>query len=121
MANVHETAAQAVRRAKIVISRAKRKGEELGTEFAKKPAVKQARKKVARVRRQAAALASKLTDKVTGRARKRKRAKAAAAVIGAAAVALPPGSAWLANESAEGALLLPGLVADSQRGRCGAR
>jgi len=46
MANVHETAAQAVRRAKTVISRAKRKGEELGTEFAKKPAVKQARKKV---------------------------------------------------------------------------
>jgi len=121
MANVHETAAQAVRRAKIVISRAKRKGEELGTEFAKKPAVKQARKKVARVRRQAAALASKLTDKVTGRARSVNGPRQRPLLLAQQPWQLPPGSAWLANESAEGALLLPGLVADSQRGRCGAR
>jgi hypothetical protein len=92
MANVHETVAQAAGRARTVISRAKRKGEELATEFAKTPAVRQARKKVARVRRQAAVLASKVTDKVTGRAQKRKRrAKAAAAVIGAAAMATAAG------------------------------
>jgi hypothetical protein len=91
MANVNETAAQAVGRAKTVISGAKRKGEELATEFAKKPAIRQARKRVARVRRQAAALASKVTDKVTGRARKRERARAAAAVIGVAAVATAAG------------------------------
>ena len=91
MANVNETAAQAVGRAKTVISQAKRKGEEFATQLAKKPVVRQARKKVARVRGQAAALASKVTDKVTGRARKRKRAKVVAAVVGAAAVATAAG------------------------------
>ena len=84
MAKVNETAAQAVERAKTVVSQAKRKGEELATQLAKKPAVRRARKKVARVGGQAAALASKVTDKVTGRARKRKRAKVAVAVVGAA-------------------------------------
>jgi hypothetical protein len=65
MAKVKETAAQAVGRAKAAISRAKRKGE---------------------------ALASKVTDKVTGRARKRrKRAKVVAAVVGAAAAATAAG------------------------------
>ena len=88
MANVNETAAQAVGRAKTVISQAKRKGEELATQLAKKPAVRQARKKVAQVRGQAAVLASKVTDKVTGRARKRKRAKIAAAVVVGAAAAV---------------------------------
>ena len=91
MAKVKETAAQAVGRAKVAISQAKRKGEQLATELAKKQAVRQARKKVARVGGQAAALASKVTDKVTGRTRKRKRAKVAAAVIGAAAVATAAG------------------------------
>jgi hypothetical protein len=91
MANVNETAAQAVGRAKTMISLAKRKGEELSTQLAKKPAVRQARTKVAQVRDQAAALASKVTDKVTGRARKRKRARVAAAVVGAAAVATAAG------------------------------
>jgi len=91
MANVNEKAVQAVGRAKTVISQAKRKGEELATQLAKKPAVRQARKKVARVRGQAAALASRVTDKVTGRARKRKRVKVAAAVVGAAAVATAAG------------------------------
>ena len=87
MANINETAAQAVERAKTVVSQAKRKGEELATQLTKKPAVRRARKNAARVRGQAAALVSKVTDKVTGRARKRKRAKLAAAVVGAAAVA----------------------------------
>jgi DNA helicase IV len=91
MANVSKTAAQAVKRAKTVISQAKRKGEELATELAKQPAVRQARKKVARMPGQAAALATKVTDKVTGRARKRKRAKVTAAVVGAAAVATAAG------------------------------
>jgi hypothetical protein len=74
-----------------VISQAKQKGEELATQLAKTPAVRQARKKVAGVRGQAAALASNVTDKITGRARKRKRAKVAAAVVGAAAVATAAG------------------------------
>ena len=91
MANVNQTAALAVRRAKTAISRAKWTGEELATEFAKKPPIRQARKEVARMRHQAAALATKVTDKLTGRARKRKRAKAAIAVIGAAAVATAAG------------------------------
>jgi hypothetical protein len=91
MANVNATATQTIRRARRVISQAKRKGEELATELTKKPAVRQARKKVARVRGQAAALAVKVTDKVTGRARKRRRAKVAAAVVGAAAVATAAG------------------------------
>jgi len=91
MAKVKETAAQAVGRAKVAISRAKRKGEQLATQLAKKQAVRQARRKVAGVRGQAAAWASKVTDKVTGRTRKRKRAKVAAAVIGAAAVATAAG------------------------------
>jgi len=92
MANVNERAVEAVGRAKAVISLAKRKGDELATQLAKKPAVKQARKKVARVRGQAAVLAGKVTDKVTGRARKRKRAKiAAAVVVGAAAMATAAG------------------------------
>ena len=43
MANVNETAVQAVGRAKTVISQAKRKGEELATQLAKKPAIRQAR------------------------------------------------------------------------------
>ena len=92
MANVKKTAAQAVGHAKTVISEAKRTGEELAAQLAKKPAVRQARKKVAQVRGQAAVLAGKVTDKVTGRARKRKRAKiAAAVVVGAAAVATAAG------------------------------
>jgi hypothetical protein len=78
-----------------VISRAKQKGEELATQFAKKPSVRQARKKVARVRGQAAAMAirvtDKIADKITGRARRRKRARVAAAVVGAAAVATAAG------------------------------
>jgi hypothetical protein len=91
MANINETAAQVVERAKTVVSQAKRKGEELATQLTKKPAVRRARKNAARVRGQAAALVSKVTDKVTGRARKRKRAKLAAAVVGAAAVATAAG------------------------------
>ena len=91
MANVNQRAVEAVGRAKAVISQAKRKGEELATQLAKKPAVRQASKKVAGMRGQAAVLASKVTDKVTGRARKRKRAKVAAAVVGAAAVAAAAG------------------------------
>jgi len=91
MANVKKTAAQAVGHAKTVISGAKRTGEELAAQLAKKPAVRQARKKVARVRGQAAALVSKVTDKVTGRARKRKRVKVAAAVVGAAAAVAAAG------------------------------
>ena len=91
MAKVKETAVQAVGRAKAAISQAKRKGEQLATLLAKKPAVRQARKKVARVRGQAAELASKVTDKVTGRRRKRNRARVAAAVVGAAAVATAAG------------------------------
>jgi hypothetical protein len=91
MAKVKETAVQAVGRAKKAISQAKRKGEQMATQLAKRPAVKQARKKVAGVGGQAAALARKVTDKVTGRTRKRKRAKVAAAVVGAAAVATAVG------------------------------
>jgi hypothetical protein len=65
MAEIRETATQAVRRAKTAISGAKRKGE---------------------------ALASKVTDKITGRARKRrKRIKVAAAAVGAAAAATVAG------------------------------
>ena len=95
MANVNATTAQVVGRARTVISQTKRKGEALATELAKKPAVKQARKKVARVRGQAVALAGRVTDKIsdkiTGRARRRKRARVAAAVVGAAAVATAAG------------------------------
>jgi hypothetical protein len=91
MANANDTTAQVVGRAKTVISQTRRKGEELATQLAKKPAVRQARKKVARVRGQAAALASRVTDKITGRARRRKRARVAAAVVGAAAVATAAG------------------------------
>ena len=45
MANVNETAVQAVGRAKAVISQAKRKGEKLATQLAKKPAVRQAERR----------------------------------------------------------------------------
>jgi hypothetical protein len=71
MAKVKETAARAVGRAKAAVSRAKRKGGQLATKVAKKKAVRQARKSVARVRNQTVAVARKMTDKVTGRARKR--------------------------------------------------
>lgn len=54
-------------------------------------AVRQAKKRVARVRGGAVALASKMTDRITGRARKRKRVKIAAAVVGAAAAATAAG------------------------------
>ena len=95
VANANDTTAQVVGRAKTVISQTRRRGEELATQLAKKPAVRQARKKVARVRGQAAALASRVTDKIadkiTGRARRRKRARVAAAVVGAAAVATAAG------------------------------
>ena len=47
MSKVKETAVQAVGRAKTAISQAKRKGEQMATQLAKKPAVKQARKNVA--------------------------------------------------------------------------
>jgi hypothetical protein len=91
MAKVKKTATHAVGRAKAAISRAKRKGEQLARQLSKKQAIMQARKGVARVRGQAAALTNKVTDKVTGRARKRRRAKVAAAVVGAAAVATAAG------------------------------
>ena len=93
MANANDTTAQVVGRAKTVISQTRRKGEELATQLAKKPAVRQARKKVARVRGQAAALANPQSHRtqITGRARRRKRARVAAAVVGAAAVATAAG------------------------------
>ena len=47
---------------------------------------------ISRAKRKGEALASKMTDKVTGRARKRrKRAKVVAAVVGAAAAATAAG------------------------------
>ncbi len=86
-----ETAVGAVGRAKATASRARRKGEQLATQIAKKEVVKQTGKGVAQVRNRAAVLARKVTDEVTGRARKRKLARIAAAVVGAAAVVAAAG------------------------------
>jgi hypothetical protein len=64
MAKVRETAARTVKRAKATAAQVRRRGQQL---------------------------AKKVSDKVTGRARKRKRAKVAAALVGAAAVATAAG------------------------------
>ena len=104
MANVNATTAQVVGRARTVISQTKRKGEALSTELAKKPAVKQARKKVARVRGQAVALAGRV-DRLQTRSQ-----DAHGGVNGPGSRPpllarqpwqLLPASAWRANESAD--------------------
>jgi hypothetical protein len=65
---------------------------QLAQQLAKEPVVRKAQKEAANISDKAAALASKVADRVTGRARKRKRAKvAAAAAAGAVAVAAAVG------------------------------
>ena len=92
MANIKKTAARTLRRAKAAGVQAKRKGTKLAQELAKQPVVRKARKQAANASNKAAALASRLTDRVTGRAGTRKRAKvAAAAAAGAVVVAAAVG------------------------------
>ena len=91
MANMKETAARALRRAQTAGVQAKRKGARLAQQLAKQPVVRKAQKEAANVTGKAAALAGKVADRVTGRARKRKRAKVAAAAAGAVAVAAAVG------------------------------
>ena len=57
MSKMKETAVRAVGRAKATASRARRKGEQLATQLAKKEVVKQTGKGVAQVRNRAAVLA----------------------------------------------------------------
>ena len=83
MAKISDAAEETMRRAKAVGAKARRQGRQLA-----KRTVKQAGKTVVRVRRYAAAAATNVADKVTGRTRKRKRAKVVVAtLVGAAAVA----------------------------------
>ncbi|NOT25545.1 MAG: hypothetical protein HOP16_05520 [Acidobacteria bacterium] len=92
MANMKETAARTLKRARTAGAQAKRKGARLAQQIAKQPVVRKARKEAANVRGKAVALAGKVADRVTGRARKRTRAKvAAAAAAGAVAVAAAVG------------------------------
>lgn len=91
MAKVKETAVRTLGRAKAAGTRARRKGEELARQLAKQPVVRKAKSKAAQVGGRAAALAGKVADTVTGRARKRKRAKVTAAAVGAVAVAAAVG------------------------------
>jgi hypothetical protein len=92
MANVKQKAARTLRRAQTAGVQAKRKGVQLAQQLAKEPVVRKAQKEAANISDKAAALASKVADRVTGRARKRKRAKvAAAAAAGAVAVAAAVG------------------------------
>jgi hypothetical protein len=89
---IKKEAAQALMHAKAASVEAGRQGGQLATRLAQKT-VKQAGTTVAQVRRQAVAAATKVADKVTGRAQKRKRTKVLATVVGAAAVAAAAGVA----------------------------
>jgi hypothetical protein len=91
MAKMKETAARTLRRAQAAGVQAKRKGAKLAQQLARQPVVRKAKKEAAIVSGKAAALASKVTDRVTGRASKRKRAQVAAAAAGAVAVAAAVG------------------------------
>src|SRR5262245_61356154 len=89
---IKNEAGQALKHAKAASVDAGRQGSQMATRYARK-AVKQAGTTVAHVRDQAFAAATKVADKVTGRAQKRKRAKVVATVVGAAAVAAAAGVA----------------------------
>ena len=92
MGTVKEAAVRTLGRARTAGVQAKRKGAELAQKLAKEPVVRKAQKKAANVRGKAAALAGKVADRVSGRARKRKRTKVAvAAAAGAIAVAAAVG------------------------------
>jgi len=73
MATMNKTAVRAVGRAKTVLSQAKRKSEELATELAKKPAVRQALGGVTSSSSRPAELPIRMPRSIAGNALSRRR------------------------------------------------
>jgi hypothetical protein len=91
MATMRKEAEQAVIHARAAVEEASRQGGQMATRFANKT-VKQARKTIAQVRKQATDTADDVVGKITGRTQRRRRAKVVA-IVGAAAVATAAGVA----------------------------